>query len=66
MKVIAISRGFYGALREAGDTFEVPEGAKATWFAPVEKAQSAPARKQRKQAEGASDTDKTGDGGDLV
>lgn len=32
MKVIATATGFYGRLRFAGDTFEVPDDAKATWF----------------------------------
>jgi hypothetical protein len=35
MKVRAISTGFYGRLIRADEVFEVPNGAKATWFAPV-------------------------------
>jgi len=36
MKVIATAQGFYGSYREVGDKFEVPDGAKASWFVPVE------------------------------
>lgn len=39
MKVKAVKPGFFGKLREPGDEFEVPEGAKATWFKPIEPAQ---------------------------
>lgn len=35
MKVIAIKQGYFGKLRNPGDEFEVPEGAKASWFEPV-------------------------------
>lgn len=38
MEVIAIKPGFFGKLRYPGDTFEVPAGSKATWFAPSENA----------------------------
>lgn len=37
MKVIALAMGFHNGSRiRPGTTFEVPEGAKATWFAPVD------------------------------
>ena len=36
MKVIALKPGYFGRLRETGDEFEVPQGAKASWFAPAE------------------------------
>lgn len=36
MQVIATKPGYFGKLRAVGDKFEVPEGSKATWFAPVE------------------------------
>ena len=36
MKVIATAPGFYGSYREVGDKFEVPDGAVASWFEPVE------------------------------
>ena len=36
-KVVATQRGFYGRqLREAGDIFDVPDGAKASWWKPVD------------------------------
>lgn len=35
MEVIATKRGYLGKLREPGDKFEVPEGAKASWFKPA-------------------------------
>lgn len=35
MKVIATKAGYFGKLRAPGDEFEVPEGAKASWFAPL-------------------------------
>ena len=37
MKVIATAKGFYGSMIEAGETFEAPDGAKASWFRPVGK-----------------------------
>lgn len=39
-EVIATKQGYYGKLREPGETFEVPAGLKASWFAPVDKAES--------------------------
>jgi hypothetical protein len=37
MKVIALHMGFLNGSRvRKGTEFEVPEGAKATWFAPVD------------------------------
>ena len=39
-EVIATKQGYYGKLREPGETFEVPAGLKAGWFAPVDKAES--------------------------
>jgi len=39
MKVKAVKPGFFGKLRDPGDEFEVPEGTKASWFAPVEQEQ---------------------------
>lgn len=35
MKVRAIRNGFFGRYINEGETFEVPNNAKATWFAPV-------------------------------
>lgn len=37
MKVIALTVGFHNGSRiRKGDVFEVADGAKASWFAPVE------------------------------
>lgn len=36
MRVRAIAKGFFGHLREVGAEFEVPDGAKASWFEPVD------------------------------
>ena len=42
MKVRAIKQGFYGgARRRVGDVFEAKDGAKASWFEPVEAAEAA-------------------------
>lgn len=38
MKVIALKQGYFGKLIEAGEEFDVPDDAKASWFVPVEKA----------------------------
>lgn len=41
MQVIAKKAGFYGgSLRPEGATFDVPEGAKASWFEPAEEEKS--------------------------
>lgn len=45
MKVVALKQGFFGsALIQPGTEFEVPDGAKATWFAPVTSAASEAAK----------------------
>ena len=56
MQVKALSTGFFDGRRiRTGDTFEVPEGTKAKWFAPVggaaEKAAAAPKAGKGKKAE---------------
>lgn len=38
MQVAATSKGYFGAIREPGDVFEVPAGVTGSWFAPVPKA----------------------------
>lgn len=63
MQVIATARGYHGSLREPGDTFEVPDGAKATWFAPVEKAASAKPTRPQAKTKAQDDAEK---GDDLV
>lgn len=52
MQVRALSIGFFGGRRRPGDVFDVPEGTKATWFAPVGETTAAPAEpvKQKPQA----------------
>lgn len=54
MKVIALERGFFGgAPREKGAVFEVPDGRRARWYAPVDEAAKAPkdkAEKPKKEA----------------
>lgn len=46
MRVIAIAQGYGGkdkhAIREPGEQFEVPDGAKASWYEPVDEQDSAP------------------------
>jgi alkylated DNA nucleotide flippase Atl1 len=37
MKVIATAVGFSDKVRQVGETFEVPEGLKGSWFKPVPK-----------------------------
>jgi len=66
MEVIAIKQGYFGKLREPGETFAVPDGAKASWFAPTAATQHAPrAGKTPKQpADKSPPTDTSG--GDLV
>lgn len=41
MKVIATKPGFFGRLINEGETFDVPNGAKASWFEPAKKVQKA-------------------------
>lgn len=57
MKVTALENGFYGSYRKEGDIFDVEDGEKATWFAPLEedpvpgKPKSTPASKSGKQGD---------------
>lgn len=46
MKVIATKPGYFGKLRQPGDDFEVPDGAKGSWFEPVEKPEGKKAKPQ--------------------
>ncbi|WP_039052161.1 hypothetical protein [Bordetella avium] len=66
MKVTALKPGYFGKLREPGDEFDVPDGAKASWFAPASAAQYAPrinrAPKPDRNPRGSDDKS----GGDLV
>lgn len=48
MKVIALEQGFYGGKPvEAGTEFEVPEGSKSRWYAPVGNEPKAPAKPKK-------------------
>lgn len=59
MRVVANSIGYLGALRVAGDEFEVPEGVTGSWFAPaVVEADVKPAGKGKRKG---SDADAAGD-----
>lgn len=52
MKVRAIKQGFYGgARRRVGDVFEAEDGAKASWFEPVEAAEAAKPKPKAKGGE---------------
>jgi len=53
MEVIATRRGYHGNLREPGEKFDVPEGAKASWFEPTSKVEvvEKPARGAAKKSE---------------
>ncbi len=46
MKVIATKMGFFGSLRQPGESFDVPDGSKASWYAPADAApkQAKPAK----------------------
>ena len=47
MQVRALAFGFFGGRRRPGDVFDVPEGTKGTWFAPVTASEAkAPAGKK--------------------
>ena len=35
MQVIATAKGYYGALIQPGQTFDVPDKTKGSWFRPV-------------------------------
>lgn len=55
-KVRANQRGYFGGMvREAGDIFDVPDGAKASWWGPVgdddAPAPAAPAAKRKPKAD---------------
>lgn len=36
MQVIATAKGYFGALIQPGQTFDVPDKSKASWYRPVE------------------------------
>jgi hypothetical protein len=51
MRVVANSLGYFGSLRNAGDEFEVPDGTKGSWFAPVESEVKAKSAKSKGKGE---------------
>jgi len=54
MKVIATRRGHDGVVvREEGEEFDMPDGAKGSWFLPVEPAK--PAAKAKPKADPKAD-----------
>ncbi len=49
MEVVALSKGFYGgAPRRVGERFDVKDGSKAAWYAPVNSAAAAAKPKAEK------------------
>lgn len=58
MRVVANSIGYFGAVRVAGEEFEVPEGVTGSWFAPeviIEAKPSAKAKRKGGEADAAGD-----------
>lgn len=63
MKVRALEKGYFGFLREVGEEFEVPDGAKIPWAEPVEAEKPAvPASKPRQGAAAKADKAAAGSG----
>lgn len=56
MHVIATAKGFYGSIIEPGQTFEVPDGAKASWFKPAGKGEEGRAAEGNKAGQSATTT----------
>lgn len=52
MKVIAIKQGYFGKLRGVDEVFDVPDGAKASWFTPVDKKGAAEGKGDAKPSDG--------------
>ena len=65
MKVVANQRGYLGAIREPGDTFEVPDGTKGSWFDPVPEVPVAAPTKAGKP-KGKPDPNDTGDDDQVI
>lgn len=55
MQVIATKAGYFGKLRQAGDKFDVPDGSKASWFAPSASVAESNGKKAKEETKGASD-----------
>lgn len=58
MKVRAIKTGFYGALREVGDVFDVPDDLAASWFEALEQPGKPDEDKQPDKPKGKKDEGK--------
>lgn len=63
MKVRATEKGFYQCLREVGDEFDVPNGAKAPWWEAVDSRDS---DKQSRRPAASSSQGKTDDDADVI
>jgi len=51
MQVVATARGYFGRVRQAGETFEVPDDTKkASWFKPVAAAEPDAGAREGKRA----------------
>lgn len=52
MRVIATSRGYDNVVvREAGEEFDMPKGAKGSWFVPIEGSPEKPAKGGKPKAD---------------
>ena len=52
MRVIAKKTGYFGVLRETGDTFDVPDEETGSWFEPVAAPQDGEAEPDGKEKKG--------------
>lgn len=66
MRVVALKPGYYGGLRVAGELFDVDDGAKSSWFAPVDVKQEEPEREETAAHKGKSSRKKAAAADDLV
>lgn len=72
MRVIATAEGYGGKgrhqTRKPGDVFEVEDGAKATWFKPVDEEEAAPRSRKGSKPGKAAEDEKTDESnsGDLA
>jgi hypothetical protein len=65
MKVIATAIGYDGTtVRQVDEEFEMPEGAKGSWFTSLESAQKVAKAKSTKAAK--ADAKPEGEGGDIA
>jgi predicted NUDIX family NTP pyrophosphohydrolase len=67
MRVIATNVGYDNIkLREPGEEFEMPDGAKGSWFVPVGEVKKAKPKQAKADPATLSEIGKQLDGGDLV